>query len=103
MRFQTHLNDLVMSKFVLFKCNQASTCIGHMFANKLVLVLNIIFDILKDPINFHKGCLIEITYHGNINTIKKFVLNVFYRPYPIIYNIKHFSTNKRYFIYHNKL
>jgi len=35
--------------------------------------MNIIFDILKDPTIFHKGCLIEITYHGNINTTKKIV------------------------------
>jgi hypothetical protein len=39
--------------------------IKHMFA------LNIIFDILKDSTIFHKGCVIEITCHGNINTNKK--------------------------------
>ncbi len=30
--------------------------------------INIIFDILKDPIIFHRGCLIKIICHDNINT-----------------------------------
>jgi hypothetical protein len=51
-----------------------------MFAKKLVLGINIIFDILKDPTIFHRGCLKEITYHDNNNTTKEFVLNVFYGP-----------------------
>jgi hypothetical protein len=32
--------------------------------------MNIIFDILKDPTIFNKGCLIKFTYHDNINTTK---------------------------------
>jgi len=45
-----------------------------------MFALNIIFDILKNLIIFHKECLIEITCHHNINITKKIILIMFYGP-----------------------
>lgn len=34
--------------------------------------------------------------NDDIKTTKKIVLNIFFEPWPIVYNIKHFNINKHY-------